>query len=318
MGLEANQALEDRQEALAQLRAEAAQNREEVKEAMAKVRAEGRAASAPAAPSRRLRADLDAGVHPRAAKKAHAVHGQENPDKWDQDDMGDVPEPPKPRKLEPKRHRVGYLRSERRRQDEARKKENEAKMSEMSGERTPLWVHDRYEKSETESVAASGEDDLVNRLDLLKNDPAVRHKLDKVLQEACEEVYGETLDLDHPEMVESDVEPMVDEPAPGMEDVVHHWEIAQKTLMPFKELHEKSRSPARQPKDSRADSAQASKGKGKVTAGAKRFLTRAVLEAARDVGRRAKKLKPTEEEKEKEKEASPGSTHMEVELRLQP
>ena len=105
MGLEANQALKDRQEALAQLRAEAAQNREEVKEAMAKVRAEGRAASAPAAPSRRLRADLDAGVHPRAAKKAdkdrqraanhraatgrdrtaswkrfkHAVHDQENP-----------------------------------------------------------------------------------------------------------------------------------------------------------------------------------------------------------------------------------------------
>ena len=101
-------------------------------------------------------------------------------------------------------------------------------MSEMSGERTPPWVHDRYEKSETESFAASGEDDLVNRLDRLKNDPAVRHKLDRVLQEAYEEVYGETLDLDSPEMVESDVEPMVDEPAPGMEDVVHHWEIAQK------------------------------------------------------------------------------------------
>ena len=66
MGLEARQALKDRQEALAQLRAEAAQNREEVKQAIAKVR--GRAASAPAAPSRRLKADLDAGVHPRAEK----------------------------------------------------------------------------------------------------------------------------------------------------------------------------------------------------------------------------------------------------------
>ena len=44
MGLEANQALKDRQEALNQLRAEAAQNRKGVKEAMAKVRAEGRAA----------------------------------------------------------------------------------------------------------------------------------------------------------------------------------------------------------------------------------------------------------------------------------
>ena len=69
-GLEANQALKERQEALDKLKKEAAQNRKEVKEAMAKVRAEGRAGSAPAAPSRRLQADLDAGVHPRAAKKA--------------------------------------------------------------------------------------------------------------------------------------------------------------------------------------------------------------------------------------------------------
>ena len=82
-------------------------------------------------------------------------------------------------------------------------------------------------------------------MDRLKNDPAVRHKLDKVLQDAYEEVYGEILDLDSPEMVESDVEPMVDEPAPAMEDVVHHWEIAQKTLMPFKELHEKSKTVSR-------------------------------------------------------------------------
>ena len=138
------------------------------------------------------------------------------------------------------------MRSERRREDEARKGENKAKMSEMSGERTPPWVHDRYEKSDTESVAASGEDDLVNRLDRLKNDPEVRHKLDKVLQEAYEEPYGETLDLDSPEMVESDDDvPMVDEPAPGMEDVVHHWEVSQKTLMPFKELHEKSKTVSR-------------------------------------------------------------------------
>ena len=156
--------------------------------------------------------------------------------------MGDVPEPPKPRKLEPKRHRGGHLKSERRRQHEARKRENEAKMSEMSGERTPPWVHGRYEKSDTESVAASSEDDLVNGLGRLKNDPEVRHKLDKVLQEAYEEAYGETLDFDSPEMAESgDDVPMVDEPAPGMEDVVHHWEVSQKTLMPFKELHEKAK-----------------------------------------------------------------------------
>ena len=41
---------------------------------------------------------------------------------------------------------------------------------------------------------------------------------------------------------------------------------------------------------------------GKVTAGAKRSLTRAVLEAATDVGRRAKKQRPTQEEKQKDKE----------------
>ena len=69
-GIEAHQALKDRQEDLAQLKAEAEHNRDEVKEAMAKVRAEGRATSAPPIPSRRLRADLESGVHPRAAKKA--------------------------------------------------------------------------------------------------------------------------------------------------------------------------------------------------------------------------------------------------------
>ena len=47
----------------------------------------------------------------------------------------------------------------------------------------------------------------------MKNDPDVRHKLDKVLQEAYDEAYGETLGLDSPEMVESDDDvPMVDEP----------------------------------------------------------------------------------------------------------
>ena len=138
--------------------------------------------------SRRLQADLDAGIHPRAAKRAEKdrkraashraatgrdrtaswkrfearVHGQANPEKWDKDDIGDVPEPPKPRKLEPKRHRGGHVKSERRRADEARKKENEAKMPEMSREGAPPWIQDKYEASEVESVAASGEDDLVN------------------------------------------------------------------------------------------------------------------------------------------------------------
>ena len=116
-----------------------------------------------AATSRRLKADLDAGVHPRAAKKAEkdwqraashraatgrertacwkgyefAVHGQENPEKWDKEDLEMFLNLPKPRKLEPKRHRGGHLRSERRRADQARKRENKAKMSEMSRERHP-------------------------------------------------------------------------------------------------------------------------------------------------------------------------------------
>ena len=72
------------------------------------------------------------------------THGQANPEKWDREDPGDTPELPKPRKLEPERHRGGHVKSERCRADEARKRENEAKMSEMSREGTPPWVHDRY------------------------------------------------------------------------------------------------------------------------------------------------------------------------------
>ena len=124
-GLEANEALKERQEALDKLKKEAAQNRKEVKEAMAKVRAEGRAGSAPAAPSPRLQADLDAGVHRYQSSSCH----------WERQDS----------QLEPKRHRGGHLKSERRRVDEARITENEAKMPEMSREGTPPWIHDGYE-----------------------------------------------------------------------------------------------------------------------------------------------------------------------------
>ena len=120
-GLAANQALLERQEALNKLKEEAAQKKKEVKEEMARVRAESRAASAPASASRRLKAALAAGVHPRAAKKKEkdrqraashraatmasrtadwkrhemATHGMDDPDKWDQDDKGDEPEHPK-------------------------------------------------------------------------------------------------------------------------------------------------------------------------------------------------------------------------------
>ena len=73
-----------------------------------------------------------------------------------------------------------------------------------------------------------------------------------------------------------------------------------------------SRSPARKLQDSRADSAQASKGRGKVAEGAKRFLARAVREAANDVERRAKKkARPG---KEKSPSPRPGSTPQGKEL----
>ena len=53
----------------------------------------------------------------------------------------------------------------------------------------------------------------------------------------------------------------------------------------------KSISPSRAPQDSRADSAQASKGKGMLSTGAKRFLEKAVREAANFVERKARKKK---------------------------
>ena len=264
-GLQANQALKERQEALDKLKKEAAQHQKEAKEAMAKVRAEGRAASAPAAPSRRLQADLDAGVHARAARKAEksrqraashraatakdrtasfknyelATHGQANPHKWDKEDIGDLPEPPKARKLEPKRHRGGHHRSERRRADEARKKANEDKMKEMSKEGIPKWIHDKFEISSEETT---DEDEFVSRLEKLQKDPEVLSKLDNVLKGAYEKAYGEVLDLGSSEEVESDDVPFNQEPAPGMEDVDRHWETSSRELMSFKELHENSKT----------------------------------------------------------------------------
>ena len=53
----------------------------------------------------------------------------------------------------------------------------------------------------------------------------------------------------------------------------------------------KSISPSRAPQDSRADSAQASKGKGKISTGAKRFLEKAVREAANFMERKVRKKK---------------------------
>lgn len=96
-GLEANQALKERQDALDKLKKEAAEKKKEVKQEMAKVR---------------LKADLDAGVHPRARadkdrqraashraatgrerstgwkRFEEAPHGHDHPEKWDKEDMG--------------------------------------------------------------------------------------------------------------------------------------------------------------------------------------------------------------------------------------
>ena len=62
----------------------------------------------------------------------------------------------------------------------------------------------------------------------MKEDPKVVKKLDDVLKQAYEKCYGEPLDLDSPEMINSEDDgPFNEEPAPGMEDVAHHWENAQ-------------------------------------------------------------------------------------------
>ena len=108
----------------------------------------------------------------------------------------------------------------------------------------PPWIHDRYAASDVERIA-SGEEDLVNRLDRLKNDPQVQRKLDKVLKEAYEKAYNETLDLDCPVEIESGEPPLNELPTAGMEDAVHHWEVSQMVLLPFKDLHEKSKTTSR-------------------------------------------------------------------------
>ena len=63
---------------------------------------------------------------------------------------------------------------------------------------------------------------------------------------------------------------------------------------------EAEKSPSRAPIELRSRSLPG--GRGKVNPGAKRFLTKAVLEAANDVGLRAKKKRPPEK---KEKSSSP-------------
>ena len=150
-------------------------------------------------------------------------------------------EPPKARKLEPKRHRGGHHRSERRRADEARKKANKEKMKEMSKDEIPQWIHDKCEISSEESISSEGYE-FVSRLEKLKTDPEVLSKLDNVLKEAYEKAYGEVLDLGSSDETDPDDLPYNQEPAPGMEDVVEHWQNSFRRPIPFKELHEKCKT----------------------------------------------------------------------------
>ena len=76
----------------------------------------------------------------------------------------------------------------------------------------------------------------------------------------------------------------------------------------------KSISPSRAPQDSRADSAQASKGKGKFSTGAKRFLEKAVREAANFMERKVRKKK----EKSPSPQAQGAFTRRRSSIRLQP
>ena len=150
-------------------------------------------------------------------------------------------EPPKARNLEPKRHRGGRHWSDRRRADEARKKANKEKMKEMSKDEIPQWIHDKCEISSEESISSEGYE-FVSRLEKLKTDPEVLSKLDNVLKEAYEKAYGEVLDLGSSDETDPDDLPYNQEPAPGMEDVVEHWQNSFRRPIPFKELHEKCKT----------------------------------------------------------------------------
>ena len=143
--------------------------------------------------------------------------------------------------MEPKRHRGGHHRSERRRADEARKKANKEKMKEMSKDEIPQWIHDKCEISSEESISSEGYE-FVSRLEKLKTDPEVLSKLDNVLKEAYEKAYGEVLDLGSSDETDPDDLPYNQEPAPGMEDVVEHWQNSFRRPIPFKELHEKCKT----------------------------------------------------------------------------
>ena len=92
---------------------------------------------------------------------------------------------------------------------------------------------------------ASGQDyltDLANRLDRLKNEPEVRQKLNQVLMDAYEAKYNEKIEVEPKEDEETDGfddEEFKDRPK---EDEKPHWETHPGEIMPFKVLHESSKT----------------------------------------------------------------------------
>ena len=111
----------------------------------------------------------------------------------------------------------------------------------MSKDEIPQWIHDKCEISSEESISSEGYE-FVSRLEKLKTDPEVLSKLDNVLKEAYEKAYGEVLDLGSSDETDPDDLPYNQEPAPGMEDVVEHWQNSFRRPIPFKELHEKCKT----------------------------------------------------------------------------
>ena len=370
-GLQANQALKERQEALDKLKKEAAQHQKEAKEAMAKVRAEGRAASAPAAPSRRLQADLDAGVHARAARKAESSEEATDEDEFvsrleklqkdpevlskldnvlkeayekaygevldlgssEEVESDDVPfnQEPAPGMEDVDRHWETSSR------ELMSFKELHEKSKTVSNKGHPyvkcqacgkalnsmslasfwqhveskncypqhaleFWKKEHFQAKAEREAKAEGEASKKRPMDDAEaKDEKKRQEIAKDEEKKKRKQHFE----EHYERFrykgKDDVKPEVKK-IPRRQGEKEKEKEAKREEKERSEKEDdkspsrapielKSISPSRAPQDSRADSAQASKGKGKISTGAKRFLEKAVREAASFVERKVRKKK---------------------------
>ena len=370
-GLQANQALKERQEALDKLKKEAAQHQKEAKEAMAKVRAEGRAASAPAAPSRRLQADLDAGVHARAARKAESSEEATDEDEFvsrleklqkdpevlskldnvlkeayekaygevldlgssEEVESDDVPfnQEPAPGMEDVDRHWETSSR------ELMSFKELHEKSKTVSNKGHPyvkcqacgkalnsmslasfwqhveskncypqhaleFWKKEHFQAKAEREAKAEGEASKKRPMDDAEaKDEKKRQEIAKDEEKKKRKQHFE----EHYERFrykgKDDVKPEVKKipRRPGEKEKEKEAKREEKERSEKEDdkspsrapIELKSISPSRAPQDSRADSAQASKGKGKISTGAKRFLEKAVREAASFVERKVRKKK---------------------------